>query len=375
MRRRSRRPAAASSSSPSPFLLPGRDGTDLDPVIGRTDGVHRDRVLRGTVDRLAGPQVELAAVARAHHAVLVGAEVSLREGTALVGAFVAEREQLVLDVGERDPSGRGVVGTDLAVGQLGHRGHAVEAVVPVRGRPPRVPPAFSRISRRPTGGSVCGQRPRPTRITAAQLRCTTVSPPRTTRTTRAGRSAPGIARPTINATYRSNRWKSPSESETPTSSASARTWLTESETTSVTSASAAWSRRSWPSSDQNRQPNTITSETRSRNESRNAPNRDSSPRRRATAPSRTSNRPAGISRIPGANRIPIRSIHPITTFVASERRDRCHERNPARYAPASAALNGHRKIQPIARPTRPCERRGGGMSRTRAASSPEDRTG
>jgi hypothetical protein len=39
-----------------------------------------------------------------HHRLLLLAQLALRERAALVRALIAEREQLVLDVGERHPS-------------------------------------------------------------------------------------------------------------------------------------------------------------------------------------------------------------------------------------------------------------------------------
>jgi len=100
-------------------------------------GEDRHRGPRRTDERLSGAQVELAPVARADDRVLLPAELALRERAALVGALVAESEQLVLDVRESNPARREVVRTHLAVGDLASEASAHEAVLHLRPLPTR----------------------------------------------------------------------------------------------------------------------------------------------------------------------------------------------------------------------------------------------
>src|SRR5947209_12699406 len=153
----------------------------------------------------------------------------------------------------------------------------------------------------------------------------------------------------------------------PSASASARMWLTNIDTINVDSASAAESRCPWPrpASDQNRQPNSTKSDTRSVTESRNAPARLSSPRRRANPPSKMSSSPASIRSSPGTSRRPVTSSHPIRPLVARDRKVSCHGRKPARYRPARATRYGHLNTVRNSGPIALSLRRGPGRSRTR----------
>jgi hypothetical protein len=72
-------------------------------------------------NRLAGLDLEHAAVTRTFDRRGSVVEVALGERTPLVGALVAERVQVRLDVGDGHATGIGVVGPHLSLGDLTER--------------------------------------------------------------------------------------------------------------------------------------------------------------------------------------------------------------------------------------------------------------
>jgi hypothetical protein len=114
-------------------------------------------------------------------------------------------------------------------------------------------------------------------------------------------------------------------------------------------------------------PNTIPSDTRSMVESRRAPFLLSSPRSRATLPSKTSSMPATSNRSPGTSRRPVRRSHPATRLTASDRIVSCHALNPTRYRPARTARYGHWNTHRNSGPITLGFSRGAGRSRMRGA--------
>src|SRR5213592_3789381 len=107
--------------APGSRVAPCGDRHQLDPSLDEPDRERGDGILGRTLDRLARSQIEGAPMARTDHGVGGLVDLSLRQQTPLVRAFVAQGEELVLHVGHGDPPSGELEPAELPLGHLGQR--------------------------------------------------------------------------------------------------------------------------------------------------------------------------------------------------------------------------------------------------------------